>query len=314
MPIPYLKPARGEYNQFWRYAVTLFAILWFSLGAGVIVTLVVMAATGSTDITTYSDLTMLWLTMLPFPAALLALWGGLRLLHKRGMMSLLRPGGGFSWKKLLLSGGVWFLLAVVSDGVMMLLNPSNYTWSFNPKTFFVYLLPALILIPIQTSTEELITRGYLSQWMGRFSQKIWLPLILPAFIFMLLHGLNPEVSAYGSLLTLPVYLGIGLLLGWVTLKSGGLEMALGLHVANNYYASLIVTFQSSALTSPALFSIKTYNPLLALVSQFVLIGIYLVIFYVFKPGWLNPKKPADQVSSMPVETLPDSGGGENQVL
>lgn len=299
MSIPYLEPARAENNQFWRYLVTIFAIIWFALGAGVVVTLIVMVLTGSTDINTYSDLTLLWLTMLPFPGALLGLWAGLRLLHRRGLKSLLRPGGGFSWGKVILSGAVWFLLAAASDGIMALINPANYVWTFDPKAFLPYLLPAVFLIPIQTSTEELVTRGYLSQWMGRFTQKIWLPLIFPSLIFMLLHGLNPEVSAYGMLLTLPVYLSIGLLLGWVTLKSGGLEMALGLHAANNYYAGLIVTFQGSALRTPALFSIKVYDPVLALISQLVAIGLYLVIFYLIKPGWLRPAPPQPESSLTP---------------
>lgn len=299
MSIPYLEPARGERNQFWRYLVTIFAIIWFALGTGVVVTLVVMAATRSPDINSYSELTLLWLTMLPFPGALLGLWAGLHLLHRRGLKSLLRPGGRFSWGKVLLSGGVWLALAALSDGIMMLINPGNYVWSFDAKVFLPYLLPALFLIPIQTSTEELVTRGYLSQWMGRFTQKIWLPLIFPSLVFMLLHGLNPEVGTYGALLTLPVYLSIGLLLGWVTLKSGGLEMALGLHAANNYYAGLIVTFQGSALRTPALFNIKVYDPFLSLVSQFVAIGVYLVIFYLWKPAWLRPA-PSQQPEPVPL--------------
>ncbi|MFA5836135.1 MAG: CPBP family glutamic-type intramembrane protease [Bellilinea sp.] len=286
MKLSYIDPARGENNQFWRYLLTFFAILWFSLGAGVILAVVAIAVEGSPDITTYSNVTMLLLTMLPFPFALLALWGGLKLLHKRGLMSLLHPGGGFSWAKVLLSGAIWFVLAGASDLVLWLIDPANYSFNFNPAAFFPFLLLTLVLVPVQTSTEELIIRGYLTQWMGRFSQKIWLPLIVPAVVFMALHGLNPEVGAYGMLLTLPLYLGIGLLLGWVTLKSGGLEMALGLHAANNLYATLLVTFPNTALPSPALFNIKVYDPLLALVQLVIVMVLYLGILYAWKRSWL----------------------------
>ena len=286
MKISYLEPARGENNQFWRYVVTNIGILWFTFGAGLILAVIAIAVEGSADLSTYSNFTMLLLTMLPFPVALAALWGGLRLLHRRNLMSLLHPGGGFSWGKLWTSALIWFVLAGASDLVLWLTNPSNYTFSFNPGAFFPFMLLVLLLVPIQTSTEELVVRGYLTQWVGRYSRSIWLPLILPSLLFMLLHGLNPEVTAYGSLLTLPLYLSTGLLLGWVTLKSGGLEMALGLHAANNIYATLMVTFPNTALPSPALFTVKVYDPVIALVQQAVVMALYLGILYVWKREWL----------------------------
>lgn len=286
MSSSYLELARGENNQFWRYVLTIFAIIWVTLIVGLLLTLVVILIEGSSDLATYSSLTMLLLAMLPFPAALLALWGCLRWLHKRVLKSLLRPGGSFSWEKLWVSAGVWFVLAVVSDLVLWLINPANYKWTFDLKSFLPFLLLAVVLVPIQTSTEELIFRGYLTQWMGRYSRKLWLPWIAPSLVFMMLHGLNPEVGAYGALLTMPLYLGIGLLLSWITLKSGGLEMALGLHAVNNLYASLLVTFPNTALPSPALFSIQTYDPILALIQQGVVMAIYLGIFYLWKKPWL----------------------------
>lgn len=287
MSSSYLEPARGENNQAWRYILTIFAMIWFSLGVGLMVVLAAFAIEGSMDITTYSSLTMLLVAMLPFPAALLALWGGLRWLHKRGLKSLLRPVGVFSWSKLLVSAAVWFGLAAASDVVLWFINPDNYQWTFDLKSFLPYMLLALVLVPIQTSTEELIFRGYLTQWMGRYSRNLWLPLLVPSILFMMLHGLNPEVGAYGKLLTMPLYLGIGLLLSWITLKSGGLEMALGLHAANNLYASLLVTFPNSALPSPALFSVQEYDPLSALIQQLIVIAVYLGIFYLWKKPWLK---------------------------
>lgn len=293
MRIPYLEPARGEHNQFWRYALTIIAILWFTFGAGLILAVIAIAVEGSADLATYSNFTMLLLTMLPFPVALLVLWGGLRLLHRRGLMSLLHPGGSFSWTKFWTSAAIWFLLASVSDLVIWLTNPANYSFSFNPAAFFPFMLLAAILVPIQTSTEELIVRGYLTQWVGRYSRKIWLPLILPSLAFMIMHGLNPEVTAYGAALTLPLYLGTGLLLAWVTLKSGGLELALGLHAANNVYATLAVTFPNTALPSPALFSVQVYDPVLALVQQVVVMALYLGIIYFWRRGWLTPIQNED---------------------
>lgn len=291
MSSTYLEPSRGEHNQFWRYILTVIAMIWAALTVGVLLTVIAIAIEGSTDISTYSTMTMLLVTMLTFPAVLLALWGGLRLLHRRGLKSLLRPTGRFSWKKLWFSGLIWFGLAGVGDLVLWFFNPENYHWTFDARAFIPFLLVAIVLVPIQTSTEELIFRGYFTQWVGRYSRKIWLPLVVPSLVFMAMHALNPEVQSYGALLTLPLYLGIGLLLAWITLKSGGLEMALGLHAANNLYASLMVTFPNTALPSPALFSIQKFDPLLALIQQLILMGIFLAILYLWKRPWLNEGEP-----------------------
>src|SRR5574340_26816 len=292
MSSTYLEPARGENNQVWRYIVTIVAVVWVTLTVGLILSVVAIAVEGTMDLTRFQPMTQLLLALLPYPATLAALWGGLRLLHRRGIKSLLRPVGAFSWEKLWVSALLWFGLAGASDLAAWAVNPANYKWTFDARSFIAFLPVILLLLPIQTSTEELVFRGYLTQWMGRYSRKIWLPWILPSLVFMSMHGLNPEVQTYGALLTLPLYLAIGLLLSWITLKSGGLEMALGLHFANNLYASLIVTFPNTALPTPALFSIQKYDPLTGLLQQLILVGVYLGILYLWKRPWLREGEPA----------------------
>jgi membrane protease YdiL (CAAX protease family) len=115
------------------------------------------------------------------------------------------------------------------------------------------------------TAEELVFRGYLAQAFGR----VWGPSAawwIPGALFGLLHGFNPEVGAYGLALMLPVYIGMGLILGWVTLRTGGLEAALGMHLANNLYGTLFVTAPVSALPAPALFRIQTYDAAVSLIA------------------------------------------------
>lgn len=299
MTSTYLEPARGKNNQIWRYIVTILAMIWAMVGVSLILVVIVFAVERTTDYTKLSPMATLLLGLLPFPVMLLALWAGLKFIHKRSLKSLLRPVGTFSWRKVWLSALLWFGLAGASDVFVWWMNPDNYRWSFDAGAFFSFLPLILILIPIQTSTEEFIFRGYLTQWAGRYSRSLWLPWILPSLVFMSAHGLNPEVQTYGALLTLPLYLAIGLLLSWITLKSGGLEMALGLHTANNLYASLIVTFPSTALSTPALFSIQQYDPVIGLVQQLAVTGIYLLILYQWKKPWLREGEPAPAAPPLP---------------
>ena len=76
---------------------------------------------------------------------------------------------------------------------------------------------------------------------------------LQRLAFGLLHGTNPEVDRFGFWVAMPQYILMGLLLGLVAIWDDGLELALGLHLANNVISSLVVTHDASALQTHALF-------------------------------------------------------------
>lgn len=290
----FLAQADQGRNEFWRYLVTILAVIFASVGIQLFVAVIAIFTEGTTDLTKFSPMTMLLISMVSFPVSLIVLWAGLRGLHKRPPISLINSFGRVRWGRILFSALLWLGLSALSDLVLALINPANYQWTFDLKKSLPYFLFALILIPIQTSTEELVFRGYLTQWVGRYSKAIWLPLIAPSIVFMLLHSFNPEVGAYGILLTMPVYLGIGLLLAWLTLRSEGIELALGLHAANNLYASIAVTFPSSSLPSPAFFTTGEYNPATGLVVFIIAAAAYLTVLYLTRKKWMFPLNITDK--------------------
>lgn len=284
---PFLDLAKDGRNEFWRYLLTIALMIAASFWVSLVASLAAILING-TDLNQYPPLAMLLLGTSPFPFTLLVLWFGVRFLHKRPFRSLVTPFKQVRWKQLFISALLWFLLAGISDLVLSFLQPDNYHWSLDFSRIIPYLLVTLVVIPIQTSTEEFIFRAYLPQGITRFTPGFWLPWIIPAVVFGLLHSLNPEVDTYGFLLTIPFYIGFGLLLGWITLRSRSLELALGLHLANNLYASLIVTFPGSALPSPALFTIQSYDAALSLVVWAVMSIIYLLVLFLVFPHWFNP--------------------------
>ena len=220
---------------------------------------------------------VLVVTLLPFAAVHLTLALSLLFLHRRPLRSLVSPGGAFRWRFLFLAGGAWLVLCGLVDGVQYLIDPSIYRWSFDAARFWPYLAVALLLLPVQTSAEELVFRGYLTQAFGLRARSLWVPLLAPALLFGLLHAANPEVAAYGWQFVMPQYLGIGLLLGWVTLRSQGLEIALGLHLANNLYTGLGVGLPQGALPSATLFTVENLDPMLNLILIFLAGLIFLAI-------------------------------------
>lgn len=284
----YLDQAEHGRNEFWRYVVTILAMIFISIGAQLFAATAAFLIEGTLELTRLSPLALFLVTMAPFPFGLAVLVGGLLLLHKRSPITLLNPSRRIAWKKIFLSGAIWFGLSALSDLLLALIEPGNYIWTFDLARFVPYFIFAIVLIPIQTSTEEFIFRGYLTQWAGRYSKRLWLPLLAPSIIFMLLHSLNPEVGAYGMLLTMPVYFGMGLLLGWLTLRSESLELALGLHAANNLYAALMVTFPNSSLPSPAMVTMVSYKPETGLVVFILIALVYLGVLYLTRKNWLTP--------------------------
>ena len=276
---PFLEQAHQGRNEFWRYLVTTISTIGVAITVQIILVVAAIILGNTTNIESLPSLFLFLIVMIPFPFSLAALWGGLGLLHKRPLMSIINPAGKIAWKRVFLSALVWFLLAGLSDIILGFFDPANYVFTFDLNQFAPYFLLAIILVPIQTTTKEMIFRGYLAQWIGRYSRHLWVPLVVPSLVFTLLHGLNPEVLTYGAWLTLPFYFGIGLLLGWITLRFGGLELAIGLHAANNLYAVLMVTFPGSALPSPAIFTIQRYDPVIGLAVFAVMAVLYLAIFY-----------------------------------
>ena len=283
----FFSSARTGKNAFWRYLLTVVAIVIAVFAAGLIVGIIYLLSSGNIDINHMSPIASLLVNMSIFPAALLVLFLGMQFLHKRRFKTLITPQPKIAWRRMLLSGGLWFLISALSDVVTALwITPGNYSWSFNPASFIPFAILALILIPIQTSTEELVFRGYLMQAFSLLTKRPWIPLVLSAVLFASLHSANPEIAAYGFGWMIPFYLGMGLILGWITLYTGGLEASLGVHIANNLYAGLMVTFPSSAIVSPALFTIHNYDAKLALVTFVISSVLYLALFI-----WLNGKQP-----------------------
>jgi len=275
----FIHAARVGKNDFWRYLVSLLLVGALAVLGGACPAVGLLGV--GLDLVSLSPPLYLALNLVPFFFVLGGLAIALPRIHHRPLRTLINPLRRFSWRAFFLSAGLWGLVSAAGDLVLSRLQPGNYVFSFDPARYLPWLAAVVFLLPFQCAAEELFFRGYLTQGLG-LAGGFWLAWLLPSFLFGLLHGANPEVLSYGALLTLPVYIGTGLLLGWVTLRSGGLEMALGLHIANNLYSTLLVTFPSSALASPALFKIQRYDALAVLLVFFAAALCYLGLL-----GWFG---------------------------
>lgn len=262
--------ARGR-NEWWRYAAGFVTVIFFFEILGYVPYWLAMQYTAFGAIAQFIGLNLSMLVGLA-GLALAVIW-----LHRRSLLSLITPYARFDWRRVLTGAAVWAGLAAVCSLVEAALFPGRYTLTFNPHMFFVSAALALLLTPLQTTTEELLFRGYLMQALGRVIRNPWLLIVLSAAIFTLPHAGNPEVGS-SPWLVLPQYFIIGALMAVVTLKDGRLELAIGIHAANNLFTGIVANVEPSVLSTSAIFT-STFEPVFALLAMLASsIATYAVLF------------------------------------
>lgn len=266
----------NEKHNIWRYGLVVFSVIGVMIFLQAILIGLAYLIEGNLDVFSYTPINLLWVSMLPFAGALVVLLLGIRFIHRIPIHRFFSGSIKFRWNLFTLSAVIWFLLGAVSDVILSVFQKGNYQWTFNASTFFPYMILAILLIAIQITAEEAFFRGYLQRGFSILFKNIWIAITAQAVLFGLLHGANTEVTTYGLLTTMPFYIGIGLLLGVITYKLNGLEASMGLHFANNIYATAFVTFSGSSITSPALFTIKNYHPIISLIV-FLLSAVFYVL-------------------------------------
>lgn len=182
----------------------------------------------------------LFLVLLSFVVGLIGLYVWVRYIHKQPLLSLTTSRKKVDWERM------WFgfFLIAGTTGALTLFdyysNPDGYVLQFQWGPFLGLLVISLLMMPLQTSFEEYLFRGYLMQGFGVMTGNRWMPLIITSVIFGGLHFFNPEVGKLGNIIMI-YYIGTGLFLGVITLMDEGMELSLGFHAGNNIIAALLVT-------------------------------------------------------------------------
>jgi membrane protease YdiL (CAAX protease family) len=249
-----------------------------------------MAAAGNVFATMGIDSNLyLFLMILTFAFALLSLIIGVKYIHKRSVTSLVTARKKIDWKRFFYAFGIWILISFISVGIDYLFEPETFVWNFKPVPFLILLIISLLFLPVQTSFEELLFRGYLMQGFGTLFKNAIYPLIITSLIFGMLHGFNPEVQKLGSIILI-YYIATGLLFGIVTLMDDGTELALGMHAANNIIAAVLVTSDWMVFQTDALW-VDVSEPSVGVETFFPVLVVYPIVIWVFskKYNWNNWK-------------------------
>ena len=194
------------------------------------------------------------------------------------------------WKRVFFSFGLWSLITIVTTVVSYYTSPEDFVLNFKPKEFAVFVILALLFIPLQTSFEEYLFRAHMLQGLGLATKTRWIPLVVTSFLFGIMHIANPEVEKLGMIIMF-YYIGTGLFLGILTLMDEGLELALGFHAANNLVGALLVTSDWSAFQTHSI--LKDVSEPSSNIQIFVpILVIFPILLYIFaiKYKWSNWKE------------------------
>ena len=272
-PLSFLAQAQRGNNGFIAYFVTFLFIILANVVGSLPFAIVTLK---NTEVDANTNLALM---LLVFAVTLGGLWLGVRIMHKRPFLSLANRFDQIRWDRFFFAFGVWFALTTIMEGINYALHPADYTYSLQVAPFLITVLIAVTLIPLQTAFEEFFFRGWLMQAIGSRNVPRWLPWIITSVLFGSLHFMNPEVAKYGIVPMMIYYIGFGLLMGLLTLLDDGLDLALGLHCANNIYGATVVSFTSSALQTYTIFQSKDPDINLLLPIS-ILAG--LAAFFIFK--------------------------------
>ena len=125
----------------------------------------------------------MFLLLWTFIFAMFVLWICVRKMHKKNWKDILTSRPKLDWSRVFFSFGLWFGLTMIFELIFYFQNPDNYSFQFQPQAFLVLAIIALVLLPIQTSFEEIFFRGFLLQGLSLGAKSRLVPLIITSVAF-----------------------------------------------------------------------------------------------------------------------------------
>ncbi len=249
----YHRLARTPIFRWWVLPLSLlvFTVLLFFLWVGVLVVMTIFAILGGSGLAPDS-VRVGEIAGLAFGLSAIALVVPVtlfvvRVVQWRRAGSLFSVAGRIRWRWL--ARCVFTAAIPVTAGAMLLLVLSGGTPADGPvsvnygsaEALAAAVLVIVLLVPLQSAAEEMSVRGLVMQLVGslgspagessfaRVLRSPWPAVLAGGTLFAALYAATHP----GHLWTTASLLVFGLGMAWLTLRTGGLEAAIGLHVVNS---------------------------------------------------------------------------------
>jgi membrane protease YdiL (CAAX protease family) len=127
-------------------------------------------------------------SMIPFIVGLIFLFLWVKYVHKQTLISLTTSRPKVDWNRIIFSFTIWSLFTIVSTLLLFYTNPNWFVLNFKLIPFLKLAVLGMLLIPMQTSFEEYLFRGYMMQGIGLASGNKLAPLLITSTLFGLMIG------------------------------------------------------------------------------------------------------------------------------
>jgi membrane protease YdiL (CAAX protease family) len=283
----------GNRSQIWRICLGLFliVIIYVSSSFGWFIALdrlaqIRLEGLGSTP----ADLAALLFSFF-------FIWLGIALvcrwLHRHPLHALYGPTYKINWQHFLIGAGLAFATAIISEASISVISwyffdPSSPANPNITATLWLrWVIPISALIFVQIGAEEMLFRGYLLQHIRARGGRFWWSIFLPSLLFGMLHFDFPifGVNAFFYMLHTSV---AGMILCLVTLKTGNLGAALGLHFGVN--ALMLIFGFEGHLDGMSLFVIQLDPKGAQATLSFLIFTLFEGLAFLLWLRWINQKR------------------------
>jgi len=178
--------------------------------------------------------------------------------HKRPIKALMTSAQTFRWNYMFRAGFVLIAFLSVASLLESFFFPSEYEGmkiQNDVKQYIPLLIITLIFVPFQAASEEFLCRGYLNQALIKYLRSPWVVFSLTSAGFAALHAANPEAQGqmWPYLASIFIF-GMGMCV--LLYFEGGIESAIGAHIANNIFVFGFLGYENPYLPHTAWLTLK----------------------------------------------------------
>ena len=236
----------------------------------------------------------------------LGIWVMQKLLRRKSLKDFITKAPSFRWKRFWVGGLVYsgifiayWLIIIAFTALKMepgvFTNPSimdelQISAVPSKRAFWAALPLVLIFTPLNAALQEIAFRGFVDKGMVRIMPNKFLAFVLAGIIFAAWHiGSNGQYYGWFGF-----YMGFvifAVCMSCITDNDQGLEAAIGIHVANNILASLVVGSPYDGFSAIYWFeSLETPNyGALSMMTDIGVYGACLIILVCWSAGLTNQK-------------------------
>jgi membrane protease YdiL (CAAX protease family) len=189
-----------------------------------------------------------------FSGIWIGLWISMRWLHGEPLSALFGDVRRVSRPDFIKGLVAVLITSLVSEVLLYILQPEIARGPISLWSWLLFVAPIIVLTLLQTSSEEMLFRGYLLRGLASRFKSPFIWALLPGLLFTLLHW-SASSSAAINACVLASIAAFALVLTLLVYATGNLGAALGAHLGNNLTGFLIISHQES-YNSFALFNAR----------------------------------------------------------